>query len=134
MTTLSKSKRKFLYSAVSSPQDCSKHILLPGRPVQSNIVSTSLGSIQPYTTINARRLLIHISTTVHVARYSFIQLSELKQCRVKKPARGFNTTAQDSNPGSLSQESEALPMGHCIYLTCFVCFSCCLLGNKFIKN
>jgi len=25
-------------------------------------------------------------------------------------------------------------MGHCIYLTCFVCFSCCLLGNKFIKN
>ena len=42
-----------------------------------------------------------------IARYSFIQLSELQQCRVKKLAQGFNTTAQDSNPGS--QESEA----HC---------------------
>ena len=37
-----------------------------------------------------------------IARYSFIQLSELEQCRVKKLAQGFNTTAQDLNPGSLS--------------------------------
>ena len=48
-----------------------------------------------------------------VARYSFIQLSELEQCRVKKLAQGFNTAAQDSSPGSRSRESEVLPLSHC---------------------
>ena len=48
-----------------------------------------------------------------IARYSFIQLSELEQCRVTKLAQGFNTAAHDSNPGSLSRESEALPLGDC---------------------
>ena len=43
-----------------------------------------------------------------IHRYSFIQLSELEQCRLKKLAQSFNTTAQDSNPGSRSRESEAL--------------------------
>ena len=47
-----------------------------------------------------------------IVRYSFIQLSELEQCRMKKLARGFNTAAQDSNPGSRSRESEALPLSH----------------------
>ena len=47
-----------------------------------------------------------------LARYSFIQLSELEQCRVNKLAQGFNTAAQDSNPGSRSRESEALPVSH----------------------
>ena len=32
---------------------------------------------------------------------------------MKKLAEGFNTAAQDSNPGSLSRESEALPLSHC---------------------
>ena len=50
-----------------------------------------------------------------IARYSFIQLSELEQCRVKKLARGFNTAAQDSNPGSCSRESEALPLSMALY-------------------
>ena len=48
-----------------------------------------------------------------VARYSFIRLSELEQCRVNKLAQGFNTAAQVSNPGSRSRESEALPLSHC---------------------
>ena len=48
-----------------------------------------------------------------IARYSFIQLSELEQCRVKKLAQGFNTAAQDLKPGSHSRESEALPLSHC---------------------
>ena len=48
-----------------------------------------------------------------IARYSCIQLSELEQCRVKKLAQEFNTAAQDSIPGSLSRESEALPLSHC---------------------
>ncbi|KAK2189190.1 hypothetical protein NP493_113g00032 [Ridgeia piscesae] len=60
-------KGKFLYSAVSNPQDCSKHFTLyfPDRPVQLDTISTSLGSIQQYATINARKLLVHISTTVY---------------------------------------------------------------------
>ena len=52
-----------------------------------------------------------------VARYSFIQLSELEQCGVKTLAQCVNTAAQDSDPGSLSQESEALPMSHCALVT-----------------
>ena len=57
----------FLYSAVSSPQDSSKHFTLyfPDRPVHWDTISASLGSIQPYATINARRLLLYISTTVY---------------------------------------------------------------------
>ena len=47
-----------------------------------------------------------------VARYSFMQLSELEQCRVKC-AQGFNIAAQDLNPSSLSRESETLPLSHC---------------------
>ena len=39
-----------------------------------------------------------------------MQLSEQEQCRAKKLAQGFNTAAQDSNPGSRSPESEALPL------------------------
>ena len=39
-----------------------------------------------------------------------MQPSELEQCRVKKLAQGFNIAAQDSNPGSRSRESEALPL------------------------
>ena len=52
-------------------------------------------------------------TPLSLARYSFIQLSEQEQYRVKKIAQGFNTAAQDSNPGSHSRESEALPLSHC---------------------
>ena len=61
------SKGKFLYSAVSSPQDRSKGFTLyfPDRPVHSDTISASLGSIQSYATINARRLLVHTSTTVY---------------------------------------------------------------------
>ena len=63
----SRGKGKFLDSAVSKPRDCSKRFTLyfPRRPVQSDTISTSLGSIQPYATTNARRLLVHISTTVY---------------------------------------------------------------------
>ena len=60
-------KGKFLYSAESSPQDHSKRFTLyfPHRSVHSYTISASLGSIQPYATINARRLLVHTSTTVY---------------------------------------------------------------------
>ena len=60
-------KGKFLYSAVSSPQDRSKRFTLyfPDRPVHSDTISASLGSIQPYAIINAWRLLVHISTSAY---------------------------------------------------------------------
>ena len=44
-----------------------------------------------------------------LARYLFIQLSELEQCRVKKLAQGFNTAAQDSNPGPLVESPKLYP-------------------------
>ena len=40
---------------------------------------------------------------------------------MKKLAQGFNTTAQDSNLGSRSRESEALPLSHCALHLVFVC-------------
>ena len=69
ITEVKNRQRQFLiviYSAVSSPQDRSKRFTLyfPDRPVHSDTISASLGSIQPYATINARRLLVHIPTTV----------------------------------------------------------------------
>ena len=106
---------KFLYSAVSSPQDRSKRFTLyfPDRLVQSDTISASLGSIQPYAAINARRLLVHISTTVY--SQVLIQLNELEQCRVKKLAQGFNTAAhmegyqgKYDNINALNQEMESL--------------------------
>ena len=62
-----------------------------------------------------------------IARYSFMQLSELEQCRVKKLAQGFNTAAQDSNPGSHSRESEALPLSHCVLQMVCVCGCLCVV-------
>ena len=56
---------------------------------------------------------LYIYPPLSIARYSFIQLGELEQCRMKKLAQGFNAAAQDSNPGSRSRESEALPLSHC---------------------
>ena len=91
-------------------------LYVPSRPVQSNTVSTSLGSIQPYATITARRLLVYISTTVYSQVFIYAA-DKLEQCRVKQLAQCFNTTAQDSNPGPLSRESEVLPMIHCALLT-----------------
>ena len=43
------------YSALSSPRDRLKRFTLyfPDRPVHSDTISASLGSIQPYATINA---------------------------------------------------------------------------------
>ena len=48
---------------------------------------------------------------------------------MKKLAQGFNTTAQDSNPGSLSRESGTLPMSHCalrMYVSMYVCMYVCM--------
>ena len=47
------------------------------------------------------------------ARYSFIQLSELEQRRVKKLAQGFNTAARIRIRVLVVRECEALSLGHC---------------------
>ena len=122
-----KSKGKFLYSAVSSPQDRSKRFTLyiPDRPVHSDTISASLGSIQPYAAINARRLLVHIPNIIYSQVLIFIKLSELEQCRVKNLPRVL-TPQPGFEPGSRSLESEALPLSHCalqaITLSSFVVF------------
>ena len=51
---------------------------------------------------------------------SIVQLSELEQFRVKQHAQGFNTAAQDSNPGSRSRESTPEPLRP----TTTVCVDC----------
>ena len=40
------------------------HFTSLGRPVHSDTILDSLGSIQPYAAVNAPWLLVHISTTV----------------------------------------------------------------------
>ena len=54
-----------------------------------------------HAAITARRLFIHISTTVCITRFSFIQLSELWQRGVIKLAKGSKQLQWDLNPGSL---------------------------------
>ena len=71
----------------------------PGRPVHSNTITTSLGSIQPYAAITAHRLFVHISTSV--AMYLFVQLSELGRREVNTIANASKRQKEDSNPGSL---------------------------------
>ena len=71
-------KCKFLYNALPILR-IAQTLYFPARPVQSKAISTSLGIIQSYATINTRKLLLHISTTI-----------------------GFHIAAQDSNPGPLS--------------------------------
>ena len=55
----------------------------------------------------------YVYPPLSIARYSFIQLSELEQYRVHKHAQYFSTAVKDSNMGSLTRESEALPLSHC---------------------
>ena len=66
-----------------------------------------------------------------IARYSFTQLSELKQCRVIQLVQGFNTAAQDSSPGALSRESEALPLSHCINTNRYYNLKLCIQSMAF---
>ena len=102
---------KFLYSAVSSPQDRSKRF--------------NFTSLTDLFTQTPSRLLWEASSRMlqlmcegcsytyppmSIVRYSFIQLSELEQCRVKK--------AQVSKLGSRSRECKALPLSYCALLRC----------------
>ena len=76
-----KVKISSFYSA--GPQDRSNCFTLyfPDRPVHSDTISASLGSIQPYATINTRRLFVYISQVLIYAGTG--------QCRVEKTCPRF---------------------------------------------
>ena len=74
------------------------------RIAQSALHITSLADLFNQT---PSQLLWEASS--HMLQLMREQLSGLEQCRVNKLAQGFNTAAQDSNPGPLSREFDALP-------------------------
>ena len=81
----------------------------PGKPVPSNVMSTSLGSTQQaysHTAITAGTRYVHIPTTV--ARYSFIQMSELTQSGVNEIAQASKRQQVVVKLGSLNWESDVL--------------------------
>ena len=105
-----------LYSAVSSPLDRSKrftHFASPGRPVHSDTNSASLGSILAMLQLRAKAKSLTFPPLSIIARYSFIQLSELgHQWRERKCPIFETVTKGDSNPGSLDCESGILPLSY----------------------
>ena len=100
------SKGTFLYSAVSSPWDCAKRLLL--QSLVDLFIPTShrlLWEAFSYAAITARKLFVHRST---VARYSFIHLGELWQNgqsfiwgNCGKMAKVSKRQQENSNPGFL---------------------------------
>ena len=85
---------------------------LPGRPVHSDTNSASPGSILAMQQVHATTKSLTFPP-LSIARYSFIQLSQLwRQWRQRK-CPIFKTVAKgDSNPGSLDCESGILPMSY----------------------
>ena len=108
-------KRSFLYSAVSGLLDRSKRFTLfafPGRPVHSDTNSASPGSILVMQQLRATTKSL-TCPPLSVARYSFIQLSQLeRQWRERKCPIFETVTKRDSNPGPLDCESGILPLSY----------------------
>ena len=101
-------KGAFLLSSVSSPWDCSKCFTFhPQADLFIPTPSRLLWEAFSHATITARRPFVHISTCA-VARYSFIQLSELWQCGMNEIAKASKRQQEDSNMGSLNSESNVL--------------------------
>ena len=57
--------------------------LVPGRPVHTNTISTSVEA-SSHAGIAARKLFALIISSLSIARYSFIQLGELRQSGANK--------------------------------------------------
>ena len=108
-------KGSFLYSAVSSPVDRSKRFTLfasPDRPVHSDTNSASPGSILARQQLRAKTKSL-TCPPLSIARYSFIQLSQLGPPWRERKCPIFETVANgDSNPGSLDCESGILPLSY----------------------
>ena len=69
-------------------------------PWQTNAISTFLGSIQPHCNYCAKTSFRY--PPLSVARYSFIQLSELWPCGMNEIAKASKWQQEDSNQGSLN--------------------------------
>ena len=114
-TSYKKGKGSFLYSAVSSALDRTKRFTLfasPGRPVHSNTNSASPGSILAMQQLRAAAKSLTFPP-LSIARYSFIQLSQLgRQWREQKCPTFETVPKGDSNPGSLDYESGILPLSY----------------------
>ena len=115
-----KGKGTFFYSAVSSHRDHSTLTDLFTQTPFRLLLEASSHMLQLM-----REGCSYTYPPLSIVKYSFIQLGELEHCRVNKLAQGFNTAAQDSNPGPLSRESETLPLSHCAlqnnYMTYVIC-------------
>ena len=119
----------FLYSAVSSPLDRSKRFTLfappphPGTPVRSDTNSASPGSILVTQQFRAKTKSLTFPP-LSIARYSFIQLSQLGRQWREQKCTFFETVAKgDSNPGSLDCESGILPLSYRAPQMCLLCWS-----------
>ena len=75
-------KGEFLYSAASNPHDCSKHFTLYSLADLFN-----LGFSGKQTAMQKLMREDYLYTYMSIYRYSFIQMSELRQCRVNKFAQ-----------------------------------------------
>ena len=83
-------KCEFLNSAVSNPNNCSKHFTFYSLADLFNRTwSWLLWEASSHTAINTWRLFIYKHPPLFISRYSFILLSELEQCRVTKLAQGL---------------------------------------------
>ena len=93
-----KGKYAFLYSAVSSPWDCSKRFKL--HPLADMLIPTPFGFLWEafsHAAITARRLFVQISISV----CSQVQLSELWQLGMNEIAEASKRQEGDPNQGSL---------------------------------
>ena len=128
-THVNKSTGRFLYSVVSSPQDRSKRFtsltdLLTQTP------SRLLWEASSHMLQLMRDGCSYTYPPLSIARYSFIQLSELEQCRVKKLAQGFNTAARIRTQ-VLVVESEVLTLSHCALMyTCSLTLATPTWGDR----
>ena len=109
--TYNEVKGKFLFCAVSSPQNCSTHYF-SGRLIQSHTISTSLGSMQSCFNLCVKTARIdHVPLST--ARYSFIQLSELKQHRVKNFTKVWHRSTGFEPRVLLVASLKLYPLSHC---------------------
>ncbi len=92
--------------------DRSKRFTHPGRPVHSGTNSASPGSILARQQLRAKTKSL-TCPPLSIARYSFIQLSQLGPQWRERKCPIFETVAKgDSNPGSLDCESSILPLSY----------------------
>ena len=94
-------KGKFLYNAVSSPWDCSKRFTLHPWQTCSFQHHFDLSGKHSATLQLLREDYWVKYPPLSVARYSFIQQSELWQRGINEFAKASKRQQEDSNPGSL---------------------------------